>query len=80
MKHVHRHFKHLENLLYMYNITFCKDVAVGGAIEILDLTLHPVTADGIIDHNVIPENVEITSAVKLNVLKMLIADGVIVLE
>ena len=80
MKHVHRHFKRLENLLYMYNITFSVEAADDGHIEILGLTLHPITDDGIIDHNVIPENVQITSAVKLNVLKMLEDDGVIVME
>ena len=77
-RHVHRHFKRLENLLYMYNITF--SVEDDGFVHILGLTLHPITAEGIVDHNVIPENVELTSAVKLNVLRMLYADGIIVLD
>jgi len=76
MRHVHRHFKLIEELLYMYNITF--STHEDGCIEIIDLTLHAVSADGIADRNVFPENVEITTGIKLNVLKMLIADGVIV--
>ena len=78
MRHIHRHFRRLGNLLYMYNITF--SVEDDGIVRVLSLTLHPVAEDGIVDHNVIPENAEITSAVKLNVLKILYGDGVIVLN
>jgi len=59
----------------MYNITF--SVKDDGFVHLLGFTLHPVTANGIIGHNVIPENADLTSTVKLNVLSMLAADGAI---
>lgn len=74
MKYVHRHLKRLDEVLYMYNITFCKD---NGYIKILSLTLHAITTDGTVDHNVLPDNVEISADIKLAVLKMFIADGLI---
>jgi len=74
IKHVHRHFKHLDELLYMYNITFL--VADDGCIDITDLTLHPII-DGMVDHTIIPENAPLTAVAKLNVLKMLYDDGLL---
>lgn len=74
MKHVHRHFKRLDEVLYMYNITFSKD---NGYIKILSLTLHAIATNGTVDHNVLPDNMEISADIKLAVLKMFIADGLI---
>jgi len=74
MKYVHRHFKRLEEVLYMYNITFCKD---NGYIQILSLTLHAISTDGTVERNALPDNIEISADIKLAVLKMFIADGLI---
>ena len=72
--YIHRHFKQLDALLYMYNITFC--LTKQGKIDIRKLTLHPIN-QGIVDHNIIPDDVLISDKAHFNVLKMLYADGVI---
>lgn len=77
MRHVHRHFKRLDTLLYMYNISFM--IEDDGRIDITDLTLHPIN-EGIVDHNIIPEHSPLTDIAKLNVLKMLYADGLLVTD
>ena len=72
--YVHRHFKRLDALLYMYNIIF--RLTEQGKIDVTKLTLHPVNA-GIVDHNIIPDDVLLSDKARLNVLKMLYTDGVV---